>query len=98
MPRLLVVTMLSLAVALTGCQPRSAATTATAAPSPDALPPAQQIFDRSVEQLGGREAMRRINSMRTTATLSFSGLQGQMVASTARPNRMHVRTTIGGVG
>ncbi|HUF27227.1 MAG TPA: hypothetical protein VMM18_09645 [Gemmatimonadaceae bacterium] len=97
MPRSLVVTTLSLAIALAGCQPRAANNTA-AAPAPDALPPAQQILDRSVELSGGREAMRRISSMRTTATLTFSGLQGEMVASLARPNRLHVRTMIAGVG
>ena len=101
MSRLSPFALLTLALAVLACQPRAADTPApveTPAASSSALPAARQILDRHVAEVGGREAMQRIQSVKTTSSLAFSGLTGEMTAYAARPNKLLVRTTLAGVG
>lgn len=101
MPRFRVPFTFALALIVTACQPSAPET-----PSPDtqpsasasALPPARQILDRHIQEAGGREAMQRLQSVKTSATLSFSGLSGEMTAYAKRPNRLLVHTSLPGVG
>ena len=101
MSRLPALVALALALLAAACQPSAPETPAPAdqpAASSSALPPARQIIDRYLQAIGGREAMQRIQSIKSVATLSFSGLNGEMTAYMARPNRLLVHTSLPGVG
>lgn len=101
MPRFSTFATLSLVLLVSACQPSAPETPAPAsepAAAPSALPAARQILDRHVQEIGGRDAMQRLQSLKTIATLSFSGLSGEMTAYAARPNRLLVHTSLPGVG
>lgn len=93
----------ALALLVGACQPSAPETPApddqpSASTTASGLPPARQILDRHIQEIGGRQALQRIQSVKTTATLSFSGLSGEMTAYAARPNRLLVHTSLPGVG
>jgi hypothetical protein len=93
--------ILALVLIVGACQPSTPETPAPAdqpSASASTLPAARQILDRHIQEVGGREAMQRIQSVRTTATLAFSGLSGEMTAYAKRPNRLLVHTSLSGVG
>lgn len=101
MSRFRVSLTLVLAMIVGACQPSAPETPGPAdqpSASSSALPPARQILDRHIQEVGGRAAMQRLQSVKTRATLSFSGLSGEMTAYSARPNRLLVHTSINGVG
>ena len=100
MSRLPAFVAISLALLAAACQPSAPETPAPAdqPATSSALPPARQIIDRYLREIGGREALQRIQSIRSVATLSFSGLNGEMTAYAARPNRLLVHTSLPGVG
>ncbi len=83
----------------------SLAQTATA-PPPQAkpadapLPPAQTIIDRHIAAVGGRDAIKRHNSLNIKGTMSIpaNGMTGTLELSAARPNKLVVKTTIAGIG
>ena len=70
------------------------------APAADALPPAEQLIDRYVEAIGGREAVLGPTSSRATGTFEMpaAGLTGELVVLSGEPNQMVVTTTIPGMG
>ena len=100
MSRFRVLLTLSLAAIATACQPQAPETPAPAeqAATTPALPAARQILDRHIQEIGGREALQRLQSIRTSATLSFAGLTGEMTAYAKRPDRLLVHTSLPGVG
>ena len=101
MSRFLASVTLALTLVVAACQPPAPASPAPAdeqTTTSTSLPAARQILDRHIQEIGGREAMQRIQSLRTSATLAFSGLTGQMTAYAARPNRLLVHTSLPGVG
>jgi hypothetical protein len=74
---------------------------AAAAPvaSQDALPPAEQVIDRYVEAMGGRDALLGHASSRSTGTFAMpaAGITGTLVVEAA-PNRMASQVEIPGLG
>lgn len=66
-----------------------------------ALPSARAILDRHVQAIGGREAILSHTSSHATGTLSVpsAGITGTLeVFAAAKPNRMLVKISLGGVG
>ncbi len=64
------------------------------------LPAASELVARYVAALGGRDAMLRHTSIRSTGQfeLPAAGLRGQLELVQAQPNRMMMRLTIPGMG
>jgi hypothetical protein len=77
-----------------------AATSTPPAAAQDALPPAEQLIDRHVEAVGGRDAVLGHTSSRVTGTFSMpaAGIQGTIVMMAARPNLSVSRVEIAGLG
>jgi hypothetical protein len=75
-----------------------------AAPAPgtaqDALPAAEEIIDRHVQAIGGRDAVLRHASSRVTGTFAMpaAGIEGTLVVLAARPNLNMTRVEIPGLG
>ena len=99
-PRLLLVLPLAAACAPTASPRPSPAVCAAETPRTDTLPSACQIMARHVAGLGGRDVIRGIQSIAYDATLEYpaAGIKADVVAYSARPNRMVVRATIAGIG
>lgn len=71
------------------------------APAQDALPPADELIDRYVEAIGGREAVLSKEGSRSTGTFSMPavGIEGSMEVLTAtEPTRILSRVEIPGLG
>lgn len=73
------------------------------APAPAAaqqLPPAQQLVQRYLDAVGGREAMLAPRSTRTRGTFAMpaAGLTGELEVLSGKPNRVATRVTIPGLG
>jgi hypothetical protein len=68
--------------------------------APQAPPPASQIIERFIKVIGGREAYKKISSLRATGTfeLTGQGIRGSFEMLQARPARSVVKTTIDGIG
>jgi hypothetical protein len=69
--------------------------------SAEALPPARSILDRHIEAIGGRDAVLSHTSSHATGTMSVpaAGMNGTLeVFAAAKPNRVVVKITLGGVG
>lgn len=64
------------------------------------LPPAQEIIDRYVEAIGGREAALRQIATRTTGTFSMPamGVTGELEVVTGENDEMATRVVIPGMG
>ena len=65
-----------------------------------ALPPAQQIIDRYVAAIGGRDAILRHSSYRATGAFEMpaAGIRGDLELAHAKPNKMAMKVTIPGLG
>jgi hypothetical protein len=104
------VTCIAAAAALTAGSPESGqAKTATrprapkaAAPLPAAarLPPAREIIDRHIREVGGRDAILKHSSMHIvgTASMPAAGLSGKMEIYHAKPNKFLQRVSFPGLG
>lgn len=81
------------AVALTAPAP------AAAAASQAALPPAKQIIDRYIQAIGGRDAVRKRASIRSTGTFEVpaAGLKGDLVL-VQTPEKAALTITVPGMG
>lgn len=64
------------------------------------LPPARQLVDRYIEQIGGREALLARKSTHTTGTFSMPamGLSGDLEVFAADPDKQVMRVVIAGIG
>lgn len=73
---------------------------APGAAQPARLPDARTIIDRHIEAIGGRKALLAHSSTRATGTISApaQGMNGTFELMAAKPNRMLLRITIGGIG
>lgn len=69
-------------------------------PSQESLPTARAIIDRSIEAMGGREALTKHQSRRAVGRISMpsQGVEGDLEVIAARPDRMRLRMTIPGFG
>jgi hypothetical protein len=78
--------------------------TCLAAPAPgtaqDALPTAEEIIDRHVEAVGGRDAVLSHSSSRLTGTFAMpaAGIEGTLVVRSAAPNLNLTTVEIPGLG
>lgn len=73
------------------------------APAPAAaqqLPPAQQLVQRYLDAVGGREAMLASQNTRTRGSFSMpaAGLTGELEVLSGKPNRVATKVTIPGLG
>jgi hypothetical protein len=68
--------------------------------SQDALPPAEELIDRHIEAMGGRDTLLGHASSRSTGTFSMpaAGITGTLVVEAAAPNRMASQVEIPGLG
>jgi hypothetical protein len=66
----------------------------------DPLPSAQQVIERYVEAMGGRDAVLAHTSSRSTGTFSMpaAGISGTLLAQSAVPNLTLLRVEIQGLG
>jgi hypothetical protein len=73
---------------------------APAAAAAQQLPSAEQLTQRYVQAIGGREAMLAPRTTRTRGTFEMpaAGLTGELEVVTGKPNRVATRVTIGGLG
>lgn len=75
---------------------------AAAAPSakPAALPSAQVVIERYVKAIGGREAVLRHSSMKSTGTFEIpaAGIKADVESYAMKPNLMYVKINIPGMG
>jgi hypothetical protein len=64
------------------------------------LPTAQQVIDRYIAAIGGRDVVTRRKSSRATISLDMpaQGIRADMEVFTAAPDRLLVKTTIPGMG
>jgi zinc protease len=64
------------------------------------LPPAREVIDRHIREIGGREAILKQTSTHAVGTVSLpaAGLTGQMEAFHAKPNKFLQRMTLPGIG
>ncbi len=77
-----------------------ALTAVTSAAGQAPLPPADEIIERYVEAIGGRDAVLGHTSSRSTGTFSMpaAGITGTLLAKSAVPNLSLVRVEIQGLG
>ena len=73
---------------------------AAAAQQQSGLPPAQQIVEKYVQAIGGRQLIGRFNARHTQAEMSMPamGMTMTMDVYQARPNKMFSRIDMGGMG
>ena len=78
----------------------AAAPAAGAQAKADSLPAAKDIVSRYVAAIGGRDAVLRKKSMRSTGTFEMpaAGLKGDLTLVQATPDRMAMRISIPGLG
>jgi outer membrane lipoprotein-sorting protein len=64
------------------------------------LPAGREIVERSIEAIGGKEALKKINNRVGEGTLEIKGLgiKGKLVSYQARPNKMYTHVEIEGIG
>jgi hypothetical protein len=70
------------------------------AAAPAALPPAREIIDRYIREIGGRAAILGYSSAHVigTASMPAAGLTGKMEIFHARPNKFLQRISLPGIG
>ena len=80
--------------------PAKPAPAAAAATTPEALPTPQVIIDRYVKAIGGRDAILKHTSMKSTGTFEMpaAGIKADVESYTMRPNLMYVKINIPGMG
>jgi hypothetical protein len=73
---------------------------ATPLAAQNALPPAEQLIARYVDAIGGRDAVLRPSSFRTTGTFEMpaAGMSARLEVITARPGRISSYIDIPGLG
>lgn len=71
-----------------------------AAPAATPLPAAKDVIARYIAAVGGKGALMRVKSVRTTGVFEMpaAGLKGDVVVVQSLPNKMVMTTTIPGVG
>ena len=86
-----------LAFAILAAAPAAGAQTKAAA---DSMPAAKDIVARYVTAIGGRDAILKKKSMRSTGTFEMpaAGLKGDLTVVQATPDRMSMRISIPGLG
>lgn len=69
-------------------------------PAETSLPPAQTLIDRHIEAVGGRDAVKSINSVAARGSLSIpaNGITGTIEVFSARPNKTLAKTSLAGIG
>lgn len=93
--------ILAIAPAAVRAQAPTAAPVAKAAAAPDAaLPAARELVARYVAAIGGRDALMRHSSIRSTGTFEMpaAGVKGQMVLVQAKPSKMALTMIVPGMG
>lgn len=80
--------------------PPATAQPAVTQPASDSQPTAREVLARSIEAMGGKEALDAIESIHFSGTFSMpaQGLSGSVEAWEAPPDRMLVRAELGGLG
>jgi hypothetical protein len=102
--RLLLALPLPLALAAAAAHAQAPAATpaasATSAAKPAALPAASDVIARFVAAIGGRDAVMRHNSIRSSGTFEMpsAGVKGQVVLVQAKPDKMSMVMTVPGMG
>jgi hypothetical protein len=73
---------------------------APAAAAAQQLPPAEQLVQRYVQAVGGRDALLAPRTTRTRGTFEMpaTGLAGELEVVSGKPNRVATRVTIAGIG
>src|SRR5262245_47537198 len=73
---------------------------ATATMHSQQLPKAEEIFAKHVAAIGGKDAIMKVSSIKTTMTMSIPamGLVAPMENLTAAPNRLYSKTSLPGMG
>ncbi len=76
------------------------AITLPAALGAQALPSAQEVLDRHVQAVGGRDAIAAISSVQQKGTLELTamGMSAELQLAIAKPNKMAMKMTIPGLG
>jgi len=89
----------ALTATLAAQTPQTAAPQSAAAASAN-LPAARQIVDRHLEAIGGRVALLAHSSSHTTGSVQIpgAGMTGTFEAFAAKPDKMLVRMSLGGIG
>jgi hypothetical protein len=66
----------------------------------EALPAAQTIIDRHIAAVGGRDAIKALNSINIKGSLAIpaNGMSGTIEVFAARPNKTLAKTTLAGIG
>ena len=64
------------------------------------LPSGREIVERSIEAIGGKEVLKKINNRVGEGTLEIKGLgiKGKLASYQARPNKMYTLVEIEGIG
>jgi len=86
--------------ALTALAPGPVPTQAPKTAKREALPPAREIIDRHIKEIGGREAILAQTSTHAVGTVSMpaAGLTGKLEAFHAKPNKFLQRMTLPAIG
>ena len=86
--------------AQTSKAPPKPATPKPTAPAEAKLPPAREIIDRHIREVGGRAAILAHSSMRIvgTASMPAAGLSGKLEIFHAKPNKFLQRVSFPGLG
>jgi len=95
-----VVTFLGLCATVLAMVPPAAQAPKPAAPARAALPPAREIIDRHIREVGGRDAILAHTSTHIvgTASMPAAGLSGKLEIFHAKPNKFLQRVTFSGIG
>ncbi len=95
-----VVIFLGLCAAVLAMVPAAAQAPKTAARARAALPPAREIIDRHIREIGGREAILAHTSTHIvgTASMPAAGLSGKLEILHAKPNKFLQRVSFSGIG
>lgn len=94
------VTFLGLSAAVLAIVPAAAQAPKSAAKAATTLPPAREIIDRHIREIGGREAILAHSSTHIvgTASMPAAGLNGKLEIYHAKPNRFLQRVSFSGIG
>jgi hypothetical protein len=95
-----VASVAGLCAAVLAIVPAAAQAPKPAAPAATALPPAREIIDRHIREIGGREAILAHTSMHIvgTASMPAAGINGKLEIFHAKPNKFLQRVSFSGVG
>jgi hypothetical protein len=66
----------------------------------EALPPAREIIDRFIKEIGGEEVFAKVQSQKMVGSVSMpaQGIRGTLNVLSKRPNKMLITVTIPGLG